>query len=232
MKRIIMTVANVVAFAAITHAVEPLSFGVKVGAGANIMRNVLERIGSPTSKFETTPFNMGFNAHLYGEYAFHDMVGGGLKAGYAGGSLTGVRPKNAKNDDNTVKVNQHSVDIAPYVAIYPLGREDKEEIGIMFVNLGGKVTLPLSTKMSGKSGGKELSEAQSKFGDKEVKGFGMGAFLAVGYEFSFGLTVEGGASYMFTDTFTEEYYKANKDKSCNVFNGGLALGYNFATLME
>merc|ERR1712136_610524 len=198
-----MGVASVVAFAAITYAVEPMSFGLKGNGVVSNLGNVTEN-ASKGKESKGVFSNLGGGIGGYFEYAFHDMVGAGVDVAYAGGIVATTAQKGARDDKNDTSFTQHAVRVLlPYVSITPLGREDKEEIGILYINVGLQHDIRLAAKKTDKIVGKEqpVSENYKKDG---VNFWGLGVGGAIGYEFPFSLTLEFRSGFEFTDYFTKK----------------------------
>ncbi len=230
MKRIFLTIIGAVVCTASAYAeVSPLSFGVK---GSGVVSNVSEIAKNASQGEEGKGMikNLGAGFGGYFEYAFHDMVGVGVDLAYAGGIVGKTAIKGAKDDKNDTSFTQHAVRILlPYVSITPLGREDREEIGVMYINVGLQHDIRLAANKT------EKQKADEPYAKEGVNFWGFGIGGAIGYEFPFNLTLEVKGGYEFTDYFTEKLKgrtTGNDKKSSNLSNVGLAVGYNFATLLE
>ncbi|OJW72788.1 MAG: hypothetical protein BGO68_00620 [Candidatus Amoebophilus sp. 36-38] len=219
---------------ATSKAVEPLSFGAKVGfVNSSIigLDKAKKSVGNKDS--EGNMFNPGFIGSAYVEYAFLDNVGAGLEVGYSGGfvSVASVKAKDDKEGKDTYKINLHRINIFPAVKFYPMGRED--ENGILKLHVGADLSIPVMAKK--KQGDKDAEEIKRD----EFAPFGIGAIAGVGYEFPCGLELDLRGSYAFTDVFKENSdFKKNtlgisdsKDKT-NLYYGNFSVGYNFAVLLE
>lgn len=232
MKRIFLTIMSAVVFAASAHAAAPCSFGIKANGVISGVTNVIENAAKGK---ESKSLNLGGGGGGYFEYAFHDIVGAGVDIAYAGGVVARAVPKGEKDDKNETSLTQHTLRVLlPYISITPLGREDKEEIGILFINLGLQHDIRLSAKRTVKNAGTEAPE-DKKYKDDGVNFWGLGIGGALGYEFPFSLTLEVRGGYEFSDYFTEKLEnrtKGNDKKSSSLWNAGLAVGYNFASLIE
>jgi len=235
MKRLFLalTSALLIVINTSTYAVQPYAFGIKAGFVNSNLTNFLK--GKEVNGNEKTQddkfYNPGVIGSLYGEYAFHDNVGAGLEAGYFFGVADSWKSKEDKKEEKKDEkkeekkeekkddkketyrnLNFQAVKISPYVAIYPLGREDKEEMGILSININGDVYLPISAKWSGKQDGNDLKDAEKEIKKEKLAAFGLGAGAAVSYEFPFGLIAELKGGYAFTDFWKKEEKKAGDKK--------------------
>jgi hypothetical protein len=243
-KRLILATIGAFVLTTSTYAVEPYAFGIKGNFVHSKLTNFLKGVGRSDEEAKTLKdvfFNPGGIFSLYGEYAFHEMIGAGLEAGYFFGRV-GRYDVTDKRENYTSIVLQ-SITLSPYLAIYPFGRDQKEEIGIMYVNIGPDMYIPVTAKAGGQENGKNISneESEKRLKKDGVKKFGIGARLAVGYEFSFGMTAELKGGYAFTDFFDKEkkdpektgkLVEGKKDANSQLWNLGVAFGYNLATLLE
>jgi hypothetical protein len=235
MKRVILVLASAFIIAANAYAVEPYAFGIKVGGLNNNLTNFTKEI---SSTYENKFFNLAGVASLYGEYAFHENVGAEVEAGYLMGQVDSYKAKqNSDKDYRDLSVNMVKASLG--VKLYPMGRADKEEMGILTTRIGADFYLPISAKWGGKKGGSDLTDADKEIKKDELNSFGIGAGLVVGYEFPFGLLAELNGGMVFTDFFKEDAVVkkdilkiSDKNTKNNLWNFGLSLGYNFATLLE
>jgi len=261
MKRLILAAVGAFVVTTSAHAVEPYAFGIKLGLSHNKLTNIPKAINREEDKTEVPFFNPGVLGSVYGEYAFHDMLGAGLESGFFYGRVLRVEDKVAPNAPATdtgkekkkdyYSIRMSYIKLSPYLAIYPFGRENKEDLGIMYVNIGPDFYIPLPVTPSGVKDGKELAKAEAdKILKKDDVKFGIGAGLAIGYEFSFGLTTELQGGYSFTNFFNKGdkkdggaqtgqaqtvpslFMAGKKDENSKLWNLGISLGYNFATLLE
>ncbi len=232
MKRIFLTIMSAVVVATSAYAENQMSFGLK---GNGVISGVTKVAENAAQGKESKFLNLGAGGGGYFEYAFHDIVGAGVDIAYAGGVVASAVPKGAKDDKNETSLTQQTLRVLlPYVSITPLGREDKEEIGILFINVGLQHDIRLSAKKTVKKNGTE--EPVDKNYEKDgVKSWGLGVGGAIGYEFPFSLTLEIRGGVEFTDYFTDKLRnrtQGKNKKSSNLWNAGMAVGYNLASLME
>jgi len=234
MKRVILALAGAFIITTSAYAAEPYSFGIKLGGVNNNLTSFTKGLTTQDDNF----LNPGIVGSVYGEYAFHDMLGAELEAGYVFGKADSFKAK-TEADKNYRNLNVQLVKASLGIKVYPMGREDKEEMGIMSARIGGDFYLPVSAEWSGKKGGSDLAATEKEIKKDELNSFGMGAGLVVGYEFPFGLIAELNGGYVFTDFFKEDGKAKkdvleikDKDTKNNLWNFGLSVGYNLATLME
>jgi len=202
----------------------PFGFGIK-GGGINSVITGLEEAKKPFGGSETGLLNAGGQVGLFGEYAFHENVGVGLEALYAlqGGSFT---KKGDKNKSYGISI--HQVNIIPLLRIYPMGREEDEDI--LSLHLGPDFVIPFIGSAQEK--GQKAQDIKA-----DLNAFGVGILGGVSYEFAFGLQTELRGSYGFMDVFKEDSnFKTQtlgiaKDKATNSWYTSFNLGYNFARLM-
>lgn len=234
MKRVILALAGAFIMTTSAHAVEPYAFGIKVGGVNNNLTNFIKGVSTDN---DNNFFNPGIVGSLYGEYAFHDNVGAELEAGYVFGKADSYKAKK-DGDKNYKNLNVQMIKASLGVKVYPMGREDKEDMGILSARVAVDGYLPLVAKWAGKTADKDDTEKDVK---SDLNSFGIGAGLVVGYELPFGLLAELNGGMVFTDFFKEDsaFRKdaknlniTDKDTKNNLWNFGLALGYNFATLLE
>ncbi|ACE05984.1 hypothetical protein Aasi_0583 [Candidatus Amoebophilus asiaticus 5a2] len=232
MKRILLALASAftITLSASTYAAAPLSFGIKL-SGVNSTIAGLKEAKNPFAGNESNFLNIGGAGLAYVEYAFNDNLGLGLEAGYFFGKIGSFTQKTDKK--NTYNITAHGVKLFPAIKIYPMGRED--ENGILKINVGGDLFMPLG--LEGKASSADKADVADK--GKDLTTLGMGAFVGVGYEFPFGLELDLRGSYAFTNVFKEEsdFKKTylgitNKDHKTNLMNINLTAGYNFAVLLE
>lgn len=234
MKRAILALAGAFIITTSAYAVEPYAFGIKVGGVNTNLTNFTKKLPNQKDNY----FNPGMVASIYGEYAFHDMVGAELEAGYFFGKADSHQAKTGGDKDYR-DLNVQMMKTSLGIKVYPMGREDKEDMGILSARIGGDFYLPISAKWSGKTAGNDLADAEKEIKKEDLNSFGIGAGLVVGYEFPFGLLAELNGGMVFTDFFKEEgdvkkntLKLVDKDTKNNLWNYGLSIGYNFATLME
>lgn len=234
MKRVILALAGAFIVTTNAFAAEPYSFGIKVGGMNNNLTNFAKKLTDQKDEY----LNPAIAASLYGEYAFHEMVGAELEAGYIFGKVDGYKAT-TNGDKNYRSLNVQMMKTSLGLKIYPMGREDKEDIGILSARIGGDLYVPFSAEWSGKTSGNDLSADDKKINkEDELNSIGIGAGLVIGYEFPFGLLAELNGGMVFTDFFKEDSniktgtLNLTKDVKNNLWNWGLAVGYNIATLME
>jgi hypothetical protein len=110
-------------------------------------------------------------------------------------------------------------------------------MGILSVKVTADMTFLPSVKGKQSKDGKDIGTA-AEVKSEELTPFGIGAGLTIGYELPFGLLFAIQGSYAFTDVFKEnsDFKKttlgiSDSKSATNLFNGGIAVGYNFANLL-
>lgn len=218
------------------HAeVSPWGFGVKAYGGVSSAVRYSEKAKINDKEAESGFFSSpAFGGHIYGEYAFTDIFGFGLEAGYMMQKITftgKTEDKDKKDDKNdTASMASHGIAIGPYLCVYPLGRE--EEQGILKIMLGAYPYFPL--KSTRKEGGKDEAI------DKDPKpSYDIALAGAVAYEFPFGLSLEAKYSHGLLNRFKTEkdqdqtILKAVHNLSkASVQHATLGIAYNFASLLS
>ena len=224
MKKIVLALAS--AFTIFANSLQaqgmPLSFGVKVG-GVGSMITSLDK----SSIVKDGKSNFGFGGHgkLFVGYIFHDYVGASLEAGYVGlGSSTSKEKKE-------YAISTHNLSIPLMLNIYPLGYESME--GILDIHLGMQGIFPLMAKAT------DVSKDAMEDSKKHLRSWEIGAIAGIGYEFDFGLKIEGrynlGFMNIFGDSDEAKKYKDTElglkdERTTNQFVN-LTVGYNFAKLL-
>ncbi|MCT4697499.1 MAG: PorT family protein [Candidatus Cardinium sp.] len=186
-----------------------------------------------------TPFVFG---NLYFEYAFTDYVGGELGVGYMkqGATLTAEQEKNQQTQDNnkantkpSIGIASHSIAIPLHLCVYPLGREEGEDI--LKIKLGGSAYIPFATTYSQNNSKSDLNDDQKK----EKASFSIDAKFGLEYQFDMGVSIEATYSWGFMNRF-----KLDSDKEQTIFSnaaglknltihtGTVGVGYNFASLFS
>jgi hypothetical protein len=214
-----------------SYAADPLSFGIKVGAINTTMSGLTEaKAPLGGGDVEINFFNLGFLVGGYGEYAFHDMVGGGLNVNFTMGPLGSFSEKGKK--DTTYTISGQRINIQAGPVIYPMGMENSED-GILRINVGLNMAFT-----AGQLEGKKGSEKATPTVAKDLNGFGVGAYGGVGYELPMGLLFDLSTTYEFTDLFEKnsEFKKTTlgigEKTATGLWSIGLGTGFNFGVLLE
>jgi hypothetical protein len=209
----------------------PFGFGIKAGYLNPALTGLKgATLGTKGGTVDVDLFNPSFNVGLFGEYAFHDYVGAGLETYYA---LTGARLSKSENTKEYMTIRIHQASIIPMLKVYPMGRNIDEMI--FNIHLGPEVLIPF--KASYKYNDKDAADDINK---KDLSTINVAGFGGFGVEFPFGLLVELRGSYGFMSTFKKEkdnafrkdVLKVKEDSNQNAWYANLALGYNFARLLE
>src|ERR1700744_3498332 len=125
---------------ATSNAVEPFGFGIKIGAVNNMTKGIDK--AKVIDNNEAGMLNLGFAGIVYGEYAFHENVGGAVEAGYYMGRSATINEKSPGK--RVYKIDIQGIKISPMLKYYPMGRQD--ENGILNLFLGAGLSMPLSGK--------------------------------------------------------------------------------------
>ena len=206
----------------------PFSFGIKGGFLNPSMTGLDKAKGPWNTESVSQIFNPSLQGGLFAEYAFHDYVGAGFEALYIG---AGSRLHEKGKEKNDLKINIQQISLIPLLKLYPMGREVDE--GIFSIHLGPEMALlPLTSKY------KKGSEQAQDFNDDDLNAFRVDALGGLGYEFPFGLSLEGRFSYGFMDVFKKDSkfkkgtLQIKDDANTNPWYGTFSVGYNFARLLE
>ncbi|MDD9139682.1 MAG: PorT family protein [Candidatus Cardinium sp.] len=241
----------------------PWSYGVKAGLSVSSICGIDEKVKfvvGGKEEVENPMFALPFvNGFVYGEYAFTDYIGMELGVGYMqlGGTLCKKDDKSASGNNNNsnnsgsnnsgsksepaFKIASHGLCVPLSLCIYPMGREEGEGIFKLFV--GTSAYLSMKKVLKFKDTGKDSYEDNPELSKVNLKTFDIGVQGGVGYEFSFGLSLEARYGYHFmnrieTDSTTkpEDQFKTvgnleNFDKVNNRYFM-VNVGYNIASLFK
>jgi hypothetical protein len=231
MKKISLALSSalmlLVALSSTANAVEPWAAGIKVNGLTRSLTN-LDKATKPFAKPTTSMLNLGLLASAYGEYAFHDNVGAGLEAGFGFGQV-GKLSNEKDQKSKPYSISMQNITVSPYVKFYPLGRED--ENGILYTSIKANWLVTLAVE-----GKQEESKTEDKAQDKDIALGSFGAGLNAGWEFPFGLFTEVVFNYAFMGPLKKDQEfqktKLGLNEEVQLWDGGVALGYNFAALFE
>jgi hypothetical protein len=216
-----------------SYAAEPYSFGLRLNVENNTMTG-LDKAKTPFGgkEVEASMLNIGVGGGTYGEYVFHDMIGLLLKANFSFMGATATISEKGKTSDKPYTVTAKRVNINLGPVFYPMGYDDNED-GILKVNVGLNLALPVGDATAKKGEEKEVAIKSDEFTP-----FGIGATLGVNYELPIGVFLELGGLYEFTPYFKEDSkYKTQtlgvgKTDVNNLINASFGLGYNLGILLE
>jgi hypothetical protein len=213
------------------YAADPLSFGIKVGTVNTTMSGLTEaKAPLGGGDVEASFFNLGFLVGGYGEYAFHDMVGGGLTVNFSMGPMGSFSEKSKK--ENTYTINGKRINIQAGPVIYPMGMENSED-GILKLNVGLNMAFTVG-QLEGQKGSEKATSSVAK----DLNGFGVGMYGGVGYELPMGLLFDLSTMYEFTDLFEKDsnFKKTTlgvgEKTATQLWNISLGTGFNFGVLLE
>jgi hypothetical protein len=224
----------------------PFGYGVKVGVTDSSLRvNEEAKFAGKNAKTKFLD-NMFVGATLYGEYAFTDYIGVETGVGYMkqGGSVVGEEEttKDADGKDGkstpSILISTQGLFVPLSVCVYPLGREEGE--GILKAFLGGSLYFPLfnPTLKNGTTAIKK--ESLNTDQNKQLPGFDFGLKVGLGYEFPFGVSLEGRYGLNFKERFGKKdenacqtiFAEVTDLKSAKTSYITLGLGYNLASLFS
>lgn len=224
MKRMVLALASAFTIFANTLQAQdmPLSFGIKAGGVSSMITNL-----GKSTRVQDGKDALGFGGHggLFVSYIFHDYVGMSLEAGYVGlGSST-------SKEKEEYAISTHNLSIPLMVNIYPMGYEPTE--GILDIHLGMQGIFPLMAKATKDGDVNKMEDL------KHLRSWEIGAIGGIGYEFDFGLKIEGrynlGFMNIFGDSDEAKNYKdiklGLKDKSTTNQFANITVGYNLAKLL-
>jgi hypothetical protein len=216
-----------------SYAAEPYSFGIRLNVESNTMTG-LEKAKAPFSgkEVEASMFNVGMGGGAYGEYAFHEMVGVLFKANFSFMGATATISEKGKSSDKPYAITAKRLNLNLGPVFYPMGYDDNED-GILKVNAGFNLALPIGDASAKKGEEKEVAIKSDEFTP-----YGIGATLGINYELPIGVFFELGGLYEFSPYFKEDSnYKTqtlgiSKTDANNLINASFGLGYNLGVLFE
>ncbi|AWN81665.1 porin family protein [Candidatus Cardinium hertigii] len=236
----------------------PWSYGVKAGLSVSSICGIDEKVrfvvGAKEEGFENPMFALPFvNGFVYGEYAFTDYIGMELGAGYMqlGGTLCKKEDNSASANNNNsnnsgsksepaCKIASHGLYVPLSLCVYPMGREEGEGIFKLFVGTSAYFSMKKVLKF--KETGKDTYEENPELNKVDLETFDVGVQGGIGYEFSFGLSLEARYGHHFMNRIKDNSTTKPDDQFAKVKINGLTkvnnryfmvnVGYNIASLFK